>query len=71
MVSRVNGFKLEVTAEDGGPVVRIGFSEGEPFLVMDRVSLTGLQKMPEVFERAAKLAFREMEAYYQRQRRPG
>jgi hypothetical protein len=62
----IGDFKLEVEAQDGVPHVRVSFANGEVVLETNRVSVTGLQKMPDVFEAAASMAFDELEHYYHR-----
>ena len=61
MVSHINGFKLEVTIDDGLPHVRISFGDGTVVLDTDRLSVSGLEKLPEVFAAAASIAARELD----------
>lgn len=69
MISHSNGFKLEVTAADGKPHVRVSFRDGEVIIDTNRVSVTGLEKLPAVFETAAAMALRELEDYWTERRR--
>jgi hypothetical protein len=64
MVTSVNGFKLEVTLDDDVPHVRISLEDGTVVLETNRVSLTGLERLPAVFETAASVASRQLEQHY-------
>jgi hypothetical protein len=61
MESNVNGFKLEVTLVDRLPSVRLSLRDGTVVMETDRVSIVGLEKLPAVFEAAARMAFRLLE----------
>lgn len=64
MISRTSGYILEVTVADGRPHVRVSFPDGTVIVDTDKVSVTGLEKLPAIFETAASMALRELEDYY-------
>jgi hypothetical protein len=66
MVTYENGFKLEVTVSDGMPHVRVSCEDGTVVVNTKAVSVTGLENLSGVFERAALIAFREYESFVRR-----
>jgi hypothetical protein len=65
VLSKVEGFELEVTLKDGVPRVRVSFANGEPALETDALSIQGMERMGAVFARAARMAYAELEVYWQ------
>ena len=64
MRTNVEGFNLEVTAEDGRPHVRVSLRDGQTVMDTSAVSATGLERLQRVFREAAWQAVRELEHYY-------
>jgi hypothetical protein len=60
-----NGFNLEVTIDNELPHVRISLRDGAVVVDTDKVSIQGLRSLAAVFERAASMAFDELERYAQ------
>ena len=58
MTATVNGFNLEVTDADGLPRVRVSIAGGRTVIDTDAVSIDGLGRLSEVFERAERMAYR-------------
>ena len=67
MIDRINGFKLEVQERDGLPRVRVSFTDGTLIWDSDKVSISGLRGLAPVFERAAVMAYDEIDRYWARQ----
>lgn len=65
MLNKVEGFEVEVTVKDAIPHVRISFADGQPVLDTDALSITGMERMGAVFARAARIAYNELEMYWQ------
>ena len=67
MECRVKGYDVRVTNEEGCPRVRVSFRHnGECVIDTNRLSITGLVDMSEVFARVAPIAFAQMEQYWAR-----
>ena len=68
MRSRVQGFEMEVTVDDGKPHLRVSFrSSGEMVLDTNALSIKGMENMAIVFTRAAKMAYTELDAYWRKE----
>jgi hypothetical protein len=67
MLNKVEGFEVEVTAKEGKPHVSIRFRDGKPLFETDALSIIGLEHMATVFARASRMAFNELEIYWQLQ----
>jgi hypothetical protein len=66
MVNHVNGFKLEVTVEDGLPHVVIALKNGTVVMDTKDVSVFGLQNLSAVLKSASSMALRGFEDYSRR-----
>jgi hypothetical protein len=66
VLSKVEGFEVEVTLNANVPRVRVSLADGTPVVETDALSIQGMERMGAVFDRAAKMAYRELETYWQR-----
>jgi hypothetical protein len=64
MVTYVNEFKLEVTTTALIPHVRVSLKNGTVVVDTKAVSVTGLERLSEVFEEAASTALQQLEYQY-------
>jgi hypothetical protein len=65
--SKIQGFEVTVTAEDGRTHLRVSFgTSGELILDTKALSIRGLENMATVFERAAKMAYTELDYYWRK-----
>jgi hypothetical protein len=66
MYTEIRGFGVEVTVKDGIPRVLVQFRGGGVVVDSDSLSIQGMENLAEVFECAAKLAYIELDLYWQR-----
>jgi len=66
VLSKVQGFEVEVTIAEYTPRVRVSNAfSGELVVDTDALSVTGIERMAAVFARAARMAYNELEFYTQ------
>jgi hypothetical protein len=67
MLNRVQGFFVEVTVTDAIPRVRVSFTDNpdSPFIDTTVLSIQGMERMSAVFARAARMAYEELDIYWQ------
>lgn len=68
VVNKVQGFSVEVTVKDATPHVRVCFADGGTVLETSALSVAGMENMGVVFAHAAKMAYEELDRYWQQQR---
>lgn len=65
MTNAVQGFNVTVTVADAKPHVQVSLANGKSVVDTDALSIQGMERMGDVFACAARMAYDELDRYWQ------